>query len=213
MSIYRCRLCGSSNVEFNPNKTKRSRSKPKSRLFELSSDDEQFSIGNDEPYHCRACGHDDYNPMDNATRDKIDKLLLNPQKNKLEISNMRKIYPNIEGERSSKKSKEVMEEEKKNNVGKLKLDFLIGDGIERLELMMIDLLDKFDMLSIPEMSAKLEDMVINLQERYVLKAILNLVDFDIIKKRVDIDDERFSLVDKTKVEHYRDIVKNAESSK
>ena len=207
MSIYRCRLCGSSNVEFNPNKTKRSRSKPKSRLFELSSDDEQFSIGNDEPYHCRACGHDDYNPMDNATRDKIDKLLLNPQKNKLEISNMRKIYPNIEGERSSKKSKEVMEEEKKNNVGKLKLDFLIGDGIERLELMMIDLLDKFDMLSIPEMSAKLEEQVINLQERYVLKAILNLVDFEIIKKRVDIAEEKFSLVDKTKVEHYRDIVK------
>ena len=206
MSIYRCRLCGSSNVEFNPNKTKRSRSKPKSRLFELSSDDEQFSIGNDEPYHCRACGHDDYNPMDNATRDKIDKLLLNPQKNKLEIANMRKIYPNIEGERSSKKSKEVMGEEKKNNVGKLKLDFLIGDGIERLELIMIDLLEKFDMLSIPEMSAKLEDMVINLQERYVLKAILNLVDFDIIKKRVDIDDERFSLVDKTKIEKYRAIV-------
>ena len=207
MSIYRCRLCGSSNVEFNPNKTKRSRSKPKSRLFELSSDDEQFSIGNDEPYHCRACGHDDYNPMDNATRDKIDKLLLNPQKNKLEIANMRKIYPNIEGERSSKKSKEVMEEEKKNNVGKLKLDFLIGDGIERLELIMIDMLDKFDMLSIPEMSAKLEEQVINLQERYVLKAILNLVDFEIIKKRVDIAEEKFSLVDKTKVEHYRDIVK------
>ena len=99
-----------------------------------------------------------------------------------------------------------MKEEKNNNVGKLKLDFLIGDGIERLELIMIDLLDKFDMLSIPEMSAKLEDMVINLQERYVLKAILNLVDFDIIKKRVDIDDERFSLVDKTNIEKYRAMV-------